>query len=118
MPSETQVKRTTLDSVHAAFEELVFTAMDPNLPIAQRHALNNRAQELRTQWIELEAARFNTATENYRKKLAKVDEAVADLRAAIDSIDNAIRIIDKAGKLFSSVDKLLKAAASFALKVA
>lgn len=113
MPNGSKAKKKTVDEMFAAFEDLVFKSMDPDIPIPQRQALSNRSQELRMQWIELEAARFNTDGEVYKKNLARVDAAVADLREAIASIDDAVRIADKAGKLFAAVDKLLKVAVAF-----
>lgn len=101
------------DQLHSAFEEIVLKAMAPDIPIPQRQALHNRAQELRAQWIELEAARFNRDQTKFQAAQQKVADAVADLRKAIEEIDDAIKIAEKAAKVFGLVDKLLKTAARF-----
>ncbi|WP_193370467.1 hypothetical protein [Pelagibius marinus] len=100
------VRKKLLD----AFGEMVDKSMDPNIPIAQRQALLNRAQELRTQWVELEAARFNKDAAAFQKAQDKVSEAVTDLRKATKELDDIVKIAEKATKVFGLVDKLLKQA--------
>ena len=94
----------------AGITDLQMKAMAPGIPIPQRQALKNRAQELGDQVIELEASRFNKATDQYKNALQQVEKANAEMRATIKSINNMIKVLDKASKLFGSLDKLLKVA--------
>ena len=114
MARDVKAPKTTRDSLRSAIRDLQRKAMGPGIPIAQRMALKNRAQELRDQLIELEAARFNQATDKYKKALAKVQGTIVDLRTTIKKIDNIIKIVEKAGKVFGAMDGLLKTAAKFA----
>ena len=102
------------DELYKAFEDVVKKAMMPGIPVPQRQALHNRAQELRAQWIELEAARFNRDLAKFKTVQQKVSDAVGDLRKSVKEIDDAIKIAEKAGKVFGLVDKLLKTAIKFA----
>ena len=111
MAKEFKAPKQTRDSLRSAIKELQYKAMGPGIPIAQRMALKNRAQELRDQLIELEAARFNQATGKYKQALAKVQSTIADLRKTIKEIDNIIKIVEKAGKVFGAMDGLLRTAA-------
>ena len=97
----------------AGIMDLQMKAMAPGIPVPQRQSLKNRAQELGDQVIELEASRFNKATEQYKNALQRVEKANAEMRTAIKSINNMIKVLDKASKLFGSLDGLLKVAAKF-----
>lgn len=110
MASAVKADKKARDALYKSFEELVIKSMAPGLPLPQKLALKNRAQELRDQWVELEAARFNADAAQYQKAAAKVGEAIVDLRRAIREIDDAIAIADKASKVFALVDKLLQTA--------
>jgi len=112
MPS-TKAAKSVRDDLFKAFEELVHKAMKPDIPIPQRQALFNRAQELRAQWIELEAARFNADADAFQNAQDKVSGAVTDLRAAIQELDDMVKVAEKATKVFGLVDKLLKQAVKF-----
>lgn len=103
------VRKELLDT----FGEMIDRSMDPAIPIAQRQALVNRAQELRSQWVELEAARFNSDAANFQKTQVKLSEAVTDLRRATKEIDDIVKIAEKATKVFGLLDKLLKQAVKF-----
>ena len=102
------------DELFKAFEGIVKKAMMPGISIPQRQALHNRAQELRAQWIELEAARFNRDSAKFNAAQQKVADAVGGLRKSINEIDDAIKIAEKATKVFGLIDKLLKTAIKFA----
>lgn len=104
-----KVRKELLD----AFGDMVDKSMDPDIPIAQRQALLNRAQELRAQWVELEAARFNSDAAAFQKAQDRLSDAVTDLRRATKEIDDIVKIAEKATKVFGLVDKLLKQAAKF-----
>jgi hypothetical protein len=110
---EVKAARAVREALFAAFEEMVDKAMKPDIPIPQRQALFNRAQELRAQWIELEAARFNKDAEVFEKAQTKVSDAVTDLRRAIQDLDDMVKIAEKASKVFGLVDKLMKQAVKF-----
>ena len=112
MPSAKAAK-TVRDDLFKAFEDMVHKAMSPDIPIPQRQALFNRAQELRAQWIELEAARFNSDADAFQKAQDRVSAAVTDLRVAIEDLDDMVKIAEKATKVFGLVDKLLKQAVKF-----
>jgi len=102
--------RKVRDELYKAFEAMVKKAMMPGIPIPQRQALHNRAQELRAQWLELESARFNKDAEKFQGAQLKLAETIADLHKAIQEIDDAIKIAERASKVFAQVDKLLKVA--------
>lgn len=104
-----KVRKELLD----AFGDMVDKSMNPAIPIAQRQALLNRAQELRAQWVELEAARFNSDAAAFQKAQDRLSDAVTDLRRATKEIDDIVKIAEKATKVFGLVDKLLKQAAKF-----
>lgn len=110
---EIKATRGVRDELFKAFEEMVNKAMRPDIPIPQRQALLNRAQELRAQWVELEAARFNSDTAAFEKAQEKVRGAVTDLRLAVKELDDMVKIAEKATKVFGLVDKLLKTAVKF-----
>jgi hypothetical protein len=112
MPSAKAAKNVR-DDLFKAFEEIVRKAMSPDIPIPQRQALFNRAQELRAQWIELEAARFNADADAFQKAQDRVSAAVTDLRVATQELDDMVKIAEKATKVFGLVDKLLKQAVKF-----
>jgi hypothetical protein len=112
MPSA-KAGKSVRDELFKAFEEMVRKAMRPDIPIPQRQALFNRAQELRAQWMELEAARFNSEAAAFHKAQDRVSAAVTDLRVAIEDLDDMVRIAEKATKVFGLVDKLLKQAVKF-----
>jgi len=112
MPAAKAAK-TVRDDLFKAFEEMIQKAMKPDIPIPQRQAAFNRAQELRAQWVELEAARFNSDAATFEKAQKRVSDAVTDLRRAIQDIDDMVKIAEKATKVFGFVDKLLKQAVKF-----
>ena len=110
---ETKAAKALRDSLFKSFEEMTLKAMSPNIPIPQRQALLNRAQELRAQWVELEASRFNSETATFTKAQDKVQAAITDLRKATKELDDAVKIAEKATKAFGLLDKLLKTAVKF-----
>jgi len=112
MPSA-KAGKTVRDELFKSFEEMVRKAMRPDIPIPQRQALFNRAQELRAQWMELEAARFNSDADAFQKAQDRVSAAVTDLRVAIEELDDMVKVAEKATKVFGLVDKLLKQAVKF-----
>ena len=115
--SEVKASKALRDDVYKSFEEMVLKAMAPDIPIPQRQALFNRAQELRAQWVELSAARFNSDAVVFTKAQQKVLEATTDLRQATKDLDDAVKIAEKATKVFGLLDKLLKKAVKFAAPV-
>ncbi len=110
MPKPQPAPKSVSTQILAGIRALQLKAMAPGIPIPQRQALKNRAQELGDQVIELEASRFNKTTERYKNAIARVEKTNAEMRADIQQIDDVIKILNKAGKLFNSLDKLLKAA--------
>lgn len=112
MPTAKAAK-SVRDDIFKAFEEMVRKAMRPDIPIPQRQALFNRAQELRAQWLELETARFNSDAIAFQKAQDRVSAAVTDLRVATNDLDDIVKIAEKATRVFGLVDKLLKQAVKF-----
>lgn len=113
MPAATKATKKIRDDLFRSFDEMVRKAMQPDIPLPQRQALLNRAQELRSQWIELEAARFNSDAEAFQKAQEKVGQAIVDLRVATKELDDIVKIAEKATKVFGLVDKLMKQAVKF-----
>ncbi|WP_420348431.1 hypothetical protein [Pelagibius sp.] len=111
---DVKANKALRDGLYKCFEEIVQKAMRPDIPIPQRQALLNRSQELRAQWVELEAARFNNAAAGIASSQTRILDAVTDLRQATKELDDAIRIAEKATKVFGLLDKLLKKAVKFA----
>ena len=110
MANPQPVPKSVSTKLLAGINDLQMKAMAPGIPIPQRQALKNRAQELGDQVLELEASRFNKATDQYKNALRQVEKANAEMRTTIKSINNMIKVLDKASKLFGSLDKLLKVA--------
>ncbi len=113
MPAATKAAKKVRDDLFKSFEEMVKKAMQPDIPIPQRQATLNRALELRAQWVELEAARFNSDAEAFNKAQDKVSDAITDLRRATKELDDFVKIAEKATKVFGLLDKLLKQAVKF-----
>lgn len=113
MPAAIKATKKIRDDLFRSFDEMVRKAMQPDIPLPQRQALLNRAQELRSQWIELEAARFNRDAETFQKAQDKVGEAIVDLRVATKELDDIVKIAEKATKVFGLLDKLMKQAVKF-----
>ncbi|GAB4392531.1 MAG: hypothetical protein Tsb0032_08510 [Kiloniellaceae bacterium] len=113
MPAAVKATKKVRDELFRTFDEMVRKAMRPDIPLPQRQALLNRAQELRTQWVQLEAARFNSDAEAFQKAQDKVSEAITDLRVATKELDDIVKIAEKATKVFGLVDKLMKQAVKF-----
>ena len=114
---DVKANKALRDGLYKCFEDMVQKAMMPDIPIPQRQALLNRAQELRTQWVELETARFNNAAAGIATAQTKILESVTDLRQATKDLDDAIKIAEKATKVFGLLDKLLKKAVKFVAPV-
>ncbi len=110
---DTKAPKILRNEIKAAIDGLNEIVFDPDVPIPQRTAASNRAQELFQQLVQLEAARFNAATARYETQLAGVIKASAEMKLALSEIGKAIKAIEKAQKLFGAVDKLLKIAAKF-----
>ena len=88
MPNPQPVPQSVSTRLLAGINELQLKAMAPGIAIPQRQALKNRAQELGDQVIELEASRFNKATDRYKNALARVETANAEMRATIKAIND------------------------------
>ena len=110
---EAKASRKLRDDLFKTFEEMVGKAMQPDIPIPQRQAMLNRAHELRAQWMELEASRFNSDAAAFKKAQDKVSQAITDLRRANKELDDIVKIAEKATKVFGLLDKLLKQAVKF-----
>jgi uncharacterized protein YukE len=104
------VDPNTRDEYVAAILDLQIRSMDSHVPVPQRLALLNRAQEMRTQMMEIEAARFNDSSSKYQAALKTLNGAIAQLRKSIKKINDAIKILDDAAKVFAAADKLLTVA--------
>lgn len=113
MPANVKAEKKVRDELFKTFDEMVRKAMQPDIPLPQRQALLNRAQELRAQWVELEAARFNSDAAAFKKAQDRVSDAITDLRRATKELDNIVKIAEKATKVFGLVDKLMKQAVKF-----
>lgn len=100
----------TRDEYVAAIQDLQIRSMNPNTPVPQRLALINRAQEMRTQMMEIEAARFNENSSEYQGAIETLNKAIRGLRKDIKEIDDAIRILDSVSIAFAAGDRLLTAA--------
>ena len=105
------VETPTRDEYVAAILDLQLRSMNPNAPVPQRLALLNRAQEMRTQMMEIEAARFNANSTKYQAAIDTLNKTIGDLRKAIKKIDDTIKVLDTAAKVFAAGDKLLTEAA-------
>jgi len=113
MATLTAVPKKTRNELTLAIRGLQNKAMGPGIPNPQRTALMNRAMELRSQLIELEAARFNKATVKYKSAIERVQKNILDLRSSMAEIDDAIKIVGKAAKVFESLHKVLSIAGKF-----
>ncbi len=111
---EVKASKAVRDDLFKSFEEMINKAMSTDIPIPQRHALLNRAMELRAQWVELEAARFNKEAAAFIKAQDRVQATITDLRRTTKELDDAVKIAEKATKVFGLLDKLLKTAVKFA----
>lgn len=110
---DTKTPKVLRDDIRIAIKGLNGIVFDPDVPIPQRTAASNRAQELHQQLVQLEAARFNAATAHYKTQLVGVNKAITEMKLALKDINKAIKTIEKAQKLFGAIDKLLKIAAKF-----
>lgn len=111
--ADVKVSATVVNGIKDSIKLLHVSARNPNTPLPQALACRNRAQELFDQLIELEAARFNSTAKQYKDAIEGVKAATKELKDAANEIDKIIKTIQKAGKLFGEVDKLLKKAVSF-----
>ncbi len=110
---DTKAPKVLRNEIGAAIDGLNKIVFDPDVPIPQRTAASNRAQELYQQLLELEAARFNAATAQYKTHLAGVSKAIAEMKEALKDIKKSIKSIENSQNLFTAIDKLLKIAAKF-----
>lgn len=102
-----------LAEMRAAVFDLQRRALSPGIPIPQILALKNRAQELGDQVVEMEAARFNAATQDYLAAIDELCQATATLRSATRDLTDVVEVLDKATRVFALADKVMKKAASF-----
>ena len=106
--AETQADKATRDALFAESRNLQKAAMSGRpIPMPQRTAMKGQAQALFEQWVELEAARFNDAAEDYKQALAGVNAAIAQLQAEVAKIENAIAMVERATVAIKALDKLL-----------
>ena len=80
------------------------------IPLPQRRALKGLAGALFEQWIELEAARFNLAGQEYIDAANGVRNSVADLSNKIAEIEHALSVVTKATTVVMTIDTLLNIA--------
>lgn len=103
--------KNTRDALHDEALRLQRAAMSgAPIPMPQRTAMKGQAQAMFEQWLELEAARFNTAAADYKAAIDGLNGAIKDLKAEIDTLDNAIRAVEQATKVIKAADGLLKLA--------
>lgn len=106
-----QARKETRDGLHAEARRLQAAAMSGRpIPMPQRTAMRGQAAALFEQWLEMEAARFNDAAQDYKDAIDAVDGAIATLHDEIDSLENAIAVVEKATAVVTAVDGLLKLA--------
>ena len=106
-----KAEKETRDKLFEEASHLQKAAMsgDP-IPMPQRTAMRGQAAALFEQWIELEAARFNTSAQDYNKAIGGMKAALADLQAEIDALEDAIKIVEQATVVVRAGDALLKVA--------
>ncbi|HMA16075.1 MAG: hypothetical protein ACM35H_05775 [Bacteroidota bacterium] len=103
--------KETRDALHAEALRLQRAAMSGvPIPMPQRTAMKGHAQAMFEQWLELEAARFNTTSEDYKAAIDGLNGAIKELKAEIDALDNAIRTLERATEAIKAGDALLKLA--------
>ena len=106
-----QTNKKTRDDIYRELRRLQKAAVSGKpIPMPQRTAMKGQAAALYEQWLELEAARFNDATGDYKSAIEEVTSAVASLQKEIDSLDDAIKTVEKATAVIKAVDGLLKLA--------
>lgn len=106
--ADTRADKKTRDSLFRESRALQKAAMSGRpIPMPQRTAMKGQAQALFEQWIELEAARFNNATEDYKAAIAGVNSALEELQKEVDKLENAIRVVERATAVIRTIDKLL-----------
>ncbi len=103
--------KKTRDGLYRELRRLQKAAISGKpIPMPQRTAMRGQAMALYEQWLELEAARFNKATDAYKTAIDRVDKAIAALQQEIDKLDKAIKTLEKATAVMKAVDGLLKLA--------
>lgn len=106
-----QVDDQLREAIHKEMTRLQAAAISGRpIPMPQRTAMRGQAAALFEQWLELEAARFNDTTSDYRTAITQVETAITDLHAEIDRLDDAIKVVEKATAAVRAVDGLLKIA--------
>lgn len=103
--------KKTRDALHDEARSLQRAAMSGRpIPMPQRTAMKGQAEAMFEQWLELEAARFNAATQDYASAIEGVNGAIAELREEIARLDDAIRTVERATAVIRAVDGLLRLA--------
>ena len=107
-----KAERKLRDEIHDAMVSVQALSMSGqvSIPMPQRRALKGHAGALFEQWIELEAARFNLDGQAYIDAAAGVRASLAGLHAEIQTIDNAISVVNQATSAIIAVDGLLNIA--------
>ena len=99
------------DALYDQAQRLQKAAMSGRqIPMPQRTQLKGQATALYDQWLELEAARFNDAADDYRATVRSVKTALRKLENALDDFEEAIKVVERATAVFKVTDRLLKLA--------
>ena len=80
------------------------------IPMPQRTLIKGQATALYDQWLELEAARFNEETDEYKNAVRSVHGALTTLKNELDELKDTIKTVERATSVFKAVDRLLKLA--------
>lgn len=78
------------------------------IPMATRKEMKDQAAALRDQWMELEAARFNEAADEYKAAVGSVKGRLVKLRKELDDVSDAVKVVERATSVLQSVHRLLK----------
>ena len=106
-----EVDKKVRDTLYDQAQRLQQAAMSGRpIPMPQRTQMKGQATALYDQWLELEAARFNDAADDYKVAVRSVKAALKKLEKELHDLEDAIKAMERATAVFKVVDRLLKLA--------
>ena len=106
-----EVDQKLRDALYDQARRLQKAAMSGRpIPMPQRTQMKGQAAALHDQWLELEAARFNDAADDYKAAVRSVKAALKKLEKVLDDLKDVIKAVERATAVFKGVDRLLKLA--------
>ena len=106
-----EVDKQLRDALNDQARRLQEAAMSGQpIPMPQRTQMRGQANALYDQWLELEAARFNDAAEDYKAAVRSVKAALKKLNKELDDLEDVIKVLERATAALKVVDRLLKLA--------